>query len=180
MFIALTHSLTMLPNLFYLALLSHSLIHPKKIYTHYSPIHVISIIMEQSFITTTLFLLNWWLFYYYQSIYLFNMNLFQISDVQFNSTQSYNHVTWCNNFDQSYHYSFIFLNLKYELTFQIIWFVIKILILKKNLGGGIGLGGQQHWELGQDSWLEADICQLPSSDVWGHRGYCVKKNKLEI
>ena len=33
------------------------------------PIHIISIIMEQWFISSTLYLVNWWLFYYYQSIY---------------------------------------------------------------------------------------------------------------
>ena len=32
-------------------------------------LHVISIIMEQIYISTTLLMLNWWLFYYYQSIY---------------------------------------------------------------------------------------------------------------
>ena len=61
---ALPHSLTLIPYLLYLSLLSHNLYIPKK-----SLLHVISIIMEERFVSRALFLVDLWLLYYYQSRY---------------------------------------------------------------------------------------------------------------
>ena len=114
-------------RLFSLPRLSHSFIYPKKS-THmhdykWNLHYTLYVYMEQIFISTALFLLNWWLFYLYQSIFFFNMNMLR--------TQIFNFIP-CNRTITQIYLIIWFKLFYYGFFYERLIYILKLVFVIKS------------------------------------------------